>query len=217
MKNNTLHHFGASFAVVRKSKNFGNYIADDLGINYINYAKVGCSNEEILHEILDAYNNIKPNDIVLINFSRLSRSLMVTSEGTFKSTNTLLNDANQTITNEGLQLFRSDNGDILNYFIKYNYDYNFKLFTLITKILSNLEKNGIKIYYVFVKKEKLYYGSQSVSELNYESIGKNQLIFKPNYHQWLVNNNWHNNEDIHYTDNIQKELAEEYIKRINSE
>jgi hypothetical protein len=217
MKNNTLHHFGASFAVVRKSKNFGNYIADDLGINYINYAKVGCSNEEILHEILDAYNNIKPNDIVLINFSRLSRSLMVTSEGTFKSTNTLLNDANQTITNEGLQLFRSDNGDILNYFIKYNYDYNFKLFTLITKILSNLEKNGIKIYYVFVKKEKLYYGSQSVSELNYESIGKNQLIFKPNYHQWLVNNNWHNNEDIHYTDNIQKELADEYIKRINGE
>jgi len=217
MKNNTLHHFGASFAVVRKSKNFGNYIADDLGINYINYAKVGCSNEEILHEILDAYNNIKPNDIVLINFSRLSRSLMVTSEGTFKSTNTLLNDANQTITNEGLQLFRSDNGDILNYFIKYNYDYNFKLFTLITKILSNLEKNGIKIYYVFVKKEKLYYGSQYVNELNYESIGKNQLLFKPNYHQWLVNNNWHNNEDIHYTDNIQKELAEEYIKRINSE
>ena len=217
MKNNTLHHFGASFAVVRKSKNFGNYIADNLGTNYINYAKVGCSNEEILHEILDAYNNIKPNDIVLINFSRLSRSLMVTSEGTFKSTNTLLNDANQTITNEGLQLFRSDIGDILNYFIKYNYDYNIKLFTSISKVLRNLEKNGIKIYYVFVKKEELYYGNQLVNEFNYNSIGQNQLIFKPNYHQWLKNNNWHNEEDIHYTNGIQKLLAAEYIKRMNDE
>jgi hypothetical protein len=217
MSQNKLHHFGASFAVVRKSKNFGNYIADDLGVDYINYAKVGCSNEEIFHSILDAYNNIIPNDIILINFSFLSRSLMVTPDGNLKSTNTLLNDDNQTITNEGLQLFRSDIGDILNYFIKYNYDYNIKLFTLISKALSNLEKKGIKIYYVFIKKEELYYGHQSVNKFNYDSVGKNQLVFKPNYHQWLINNNWHNEEDIHYTNGIQKLLAAEYIKRMNDE
>ena len=217
MSQNKLHHFGASFAVVRKSKNFGNYIADDLGVDYINYAKVGCSNEEIFHSILDAYNNIITNDIVLINFSFLSRSLMVTPDGNFKSTNTLLNDDNQTITNEGLQLFRSDIGDILNYFIKYNYDYNIKLFTLISKSLSNLEKKGIKIYYVFVKKEELYYGRETVNKFNYDSIGQNQLVFKPNYYQWLINNNWHNEEDIHYTNGIQKLLAAEYIKRMNDE
>ena len=217
MKNNTLHHFGSSYAVVRKSKNFGNYIADDLGVDYINYAKVGCSNEEIFHNILDAYNNIIPNDIVLINFSFLNRSLMVMPDGNFKSTNTLLNDDNQTITNEGLQLFRSDIGDILNYFIKYNYDYNIKLFTLISKVLCNLEKKGIKIYYVFFKKEELYYGRQSKNKFNYDSIGQNQLVFKPNYHEWLINNNWHNEEDIHYTNGIQKLLAAEYIKRMNDE
>lgn len=217
MSQNKLHHFGASFAVVRKSKNFGNYIADDLGVDYINYAKVGCSNEEIFHSILDAYNNIITNDIVLINFSFLSRSLMVTPDGNFKSTNTLLNDDNQTITNEGLQLFRSDIGDILNYFIKYNYDYNIKLFTLISKVLCNLEKKGIKIYYVFVKKEELYYGRETVNKFNYDSIGQNQLVFKPNYYQWLINNNWHNEEDIHYTNGIQKLLAAEYIKRMNDE
>ena len=111
---------------------------------------------------------------------------MVTPDGNFKSTNKLLNDDNQTITNEGLQLFRSDIGDILNYFIKYNYDYNIKLFTLISKVLCNLEKKGIKIYYVFIKKEELYYGHKSVNKFNYESVGKNQLVFKPNYHQWLI-------------------------------
>lgn len=217
MLKNKLHHFGSSFAVVRKSKNFGNYISDKLGIDYINYAKVGCSNEEIFHSILDAYNDIIPNDIVLINFSFLNRSLMVTPDGNFKSTNTLLNENNQTITSEGLQLFRSDIGDILNYFIKYNYDYNIKLFTSISKVLYNLEKNGIKIYYVFVKKEELYYGNKSVNEFNYDSVAQYQLIFKPNYHQWLINNNWHNEEDIHYTNNIQKLLADEYIKRMNNE
>ena len=91
------------------------------------------------------------------------------------------------------------------------------MFTLISKALSNLEKKGIKIYYVFIKKEELYYGHKSVNKFNYESVGKNQLVFKPNYHQWLINNNWHNEEDIHYTNGIQKLLAAEYIKRMNDE
>jgi hypothetical protein len=217
MKNNKLYHFGDSFAVVKKSKNFGEHIAEHFGMNYSNYAQVGYSNEQIFHSILDVYNDINKNDIVLINFSFLGRGLMVTETGHLKSTNTLLDDNIQIITQDGLNLLRTNSAAILDYFIKYSYDYNIKLFTSISKVLYNLEKKGVKVYHTFIKKDNLYYGNTVFSKDEYNLNLPNQLDFKPNYYQWLINKNWKNEEDIHYTNGIQKELSFEYIRRINNE
>jgi len=216
MKNNKLYHFGDSFAVVKKSKNFGEYIADDLGLFYVNKGETGISNEQIFHKILDCYNDINSNDVVMINFSFLGRGLMVNENGSLKSTNTLLDDNQNIITTEGLNLLRTNSAAILDYFIKYSYDYNIKLFTSISKVLNNLEKKGVRVYHIFIKKDNLYYGNKIFNKTEYDFNLPNELNFKPNYYQWLINKQWKNEEDIHYTNNIQKELAEEYIKIINS-
>jgi hypothetical protein len=217
MKNNKLYHFGDSFAVVKKSKNFGEHIAEHFNMHYINIGETGISNEQIFHKILDYYENINSNDIVLINFSFLARGLMVNEMGNLKSTNTLLDDNQNIITAEGLNLLRTNSATILDYFIKYSYDYNIKLFTLISKVLNNLEKRGVRVYYVFIKKDNLYYGNKTFNKTEYDFNLPNELHFKPNYYQWLINKNWKNEEDVHYTNNIQKELSIEYIKRINNE
>jgi hypothetical protein len=216
MKNNKLYHFGDSFAVVKKSKNFGEYIADYFNMHYINRGETGISNEQIFHKILDCYNDINSNDVVMINFSFLGRGLMVNENGSLKSTNTLLDDNQNIITTEGLNLLRTNSAAILDYFIKYSYDYNIKLFTSISKVLYNLEKKGVRVYHIFIKKDNLYYGNKIFNKTEYDFNLPNELNFKPNYYQWLINKQWKNEEDIHYTNNIQKELAEEYIKIINS-
>ena len=152
MKTNTLYHFGDSFAVVKKSKNFGAYIAEHFNMCYINQGETGISNEQIFHKILDCYDNINSGDIVLINFSFLARGLMVNEIGDLKSTNTLLDDNQNIITAEGLNLLRTNSAAILDYFIKYNYDYNIKLFTSISKVLNNLKKKRCESLSHFYKK-----------------------------------------------------------------
>jgi 3-methyladenine DNA glycosylase Tag len=79
-----------------------------------------------------------------------------------------------------------------------------------------LEKKGVRVYHIFIKKDNLYYGNKIFNKTEYDFNLPNELNFKPNYYQWLINKQWKNEEDIHYTNNIQKELAEEYIKIINS-
>jgi hypothetical protein len=217
MKTNTLYHFGDSFAVAKKSKNFGAYIAEHFNMCYINQGETGISNEQIFHKILDCYDNINSGDIVLINFSFLARGLLVNEMGDLKSTNTLLDDNQNIITAEGLNLLRTNSAAILDYFIKYNYDYNIKLFTSISKVLNNLKKKDVKVYHVFIKKDNLYYGNKVFNKTQYDFHLPNELDFKPNYYQWLKYKEWKNEEDIHYTYNIQKELSIEYIKRINNE
>jgi hypothetical protein len=183
---------------------------------YVNKGETGISNEQIFHKILDCYNDINSNDVVMINFSFLGRGLMVNENGSLKSTNTLLDDNQNIITTEGLNLLRTNSAAILDYFIKYSYDYNIKLFTSISKVLYNLEKKGVRVYHIFIKKDNLYYGNKIFNKTEYDFNLPNELNFKPNYYQWLINKQWKNEEDIHYTNNIQKELAEEYIKIINS-
>jgi hypothetical protein len=80
-----------------------------------------------------------------------------------------------------------------------------------------LKKKGVKVYHVFIKKDNLYYGNKIFNKTEYDFNLPNELHFKPNYYQWLINKNWKNEEDVHYTNNIQKELSIEYIKRINNE
>ena len=75
----------------------------------------------------------------------------------------------------------------------------------------------MKVYHVFIKKDNLYYGNKVFSKKEYDFHLPNELDFKPNYYQWLKYKEWKNEEDIHYTYNIQKELSVEYIKRINNE
>jgi hypothetical protein len=120
MKNNKLYHFGDSFAVVKKSKNFGEYIADYFNMHYINRGETGISNEQIFHKILDCYNDINSKDVVMINFSFLGRGLMVNENGSLKSTNTLLDDNQNIITTEGLNLLNVRNVHILEPYWNYS-------------------------------------------------------------------------------------------------
>jgi len=100
---NTLWHFGDSFGCwgnpeqtdKEAKKGFSEYIAEHYKMNFKHFAKQGSSNDEITKNIISQLSSFKKGDILLINWSFLSRYSYVDMFNKVKNTNDiicLLND-----------------------------------------------------------------------------------------------------------------------------
>ena len=133
--NNTLHHFGDSYGVSTKSKHFVNLFADYFNVDYVNYSCGGVSNELIFQKMLEKSNTFKKNDIIFINFSFFNRGCYW--NGTklqVEPTNILYNEITKEVQSE--TNFNKTNEIekvifLLEYYLKYDEDYNRRIFKLI--------------------------------------------------------------------------------------
>lgn len=206
----TLFHFGDSYGTIdttiESNKHFCNHIADYLHMNYICYAFGGYSNEIVFNTILDNMNFFKKNDIIFINFSFFSRGCYYDEDRKkIKSTNYLYNE----IRNDRLFNNKLDKNliNLVEYYIENHIDYNFRLFKLINSTFNYLQKKGINIFYIFIENS-----DYSNNLLNFGT----QINFENGFHKWLIKNNFHLNQDVHYTRGIQKMLSDVILRKTNN-
>jgi hypothetical protein len=197
----TIHHFGDSYTTVndqltlKPKDNFIQLIGNKLNCQYYNLGYCGGSNEMIFNIILKHSDKIKNNQILFVNFSFLTR-------GTYYDEDTNKIEATNTLYHEiyDIKYFERANGDekkllLVDYFLKYHKDYNFRLFTLIDNFFKFLikEKN-IRIYYIHID------DMEYIDDLL--SVG-NRIKFEGGFGNWLKANDFHEEEEGHYTKNIQ--------------
>jgi hypothetical protein len=213
---NKLWNFGDSFATFKDNyDSYPAWLANSINYEHVAMGEGGFSNEQIFSKILKYYNFFKKNDILIINFSFFSRMSYVNEFGEIQSTNTLFDDNNSQLTKDGVNFLRTNNEKMIDYLLSCNYDYNIKLFNNMSILLDNLIKIGVMVYSVFIKKEELYLNKKIFTINEYNLNVPNELFFQPaGYFNWLVSMGWKNEEDIHYTNGIQKSLAYEYAKRM---
>lgn len=211
----SFHHFGDSYATVKyydDNKHFCHHIADSLGYSYCFNGLGGLSNELIFNRILSNLGSMVDGDILFINFSYLVRGCYYDRKNKeIKSTNTLYNEMYKNkIFNQSKyknQLIEDGIIDLLNYYLDNALDYNVRLFTLMDSMFKYLIEKGINIFYIFV--EEFDWSNEL---LNY---GIN-ISFKDGFGNWLIKNNFHNEEDIHYTVGIQPMLADLILRKTNN-
>ena len=209
----TLFHFGDSYGTVKNyehNKHFCNHIADYLKMGYVSYAFGGLSNELIFTTILENLHNLKKNDKIFINFSFFSRGCFFDEdENKIKSTNTLFDEINNNKLYNSLTDIKLKRNvkDLVNYYIENPKDYNVRLFNLINLTFKYITEKNINIFFIFI--ENSDYSS------NLLKYGTN-LIFENGFGHWLLKNKFHLGEDVHYTNGIQKMLADVLLRKTNN-
>jgi hypothetical protein len=209
LTNNILYHFGDSYGVPTKSKHFANLFADCFNVDYINYACNGFSNELIFQKMLEKSNEFKENDIIFINFSFFNRGCYW--DGTrlqVEPTNTLYNEITKEVQSE--EWFNKTNElekviFLLEYYLKYDEDYNRRIFKLIDTFFQSILQKNIKIYYIFI---------DNSDYKNYLLSGGYNINFDEGFAKWLIQNNLHNEQDSHYTSNSQTIILNKILTKI---
>jgi hypothetical protein len=204
---NRLYHFGDSYATLGTfaiDKHFCGIIADELGYVYQPYGMAGLSNEQILNKILKNIFEFKENDILFINFSFFQRGCWYdTQDKIIKSTNKFYNEIEMKKTNYTIKE-KNKILTLLTYYIEHSEDYARKIFKLYNSIFEKLCINGIKIYYIF--NEETEFSDDLLK------IGTN-IKFENGFVEWLKVNNFHLQEDCHYTVGIQPMLADVILRK----
>jgi hypothetical protein len=212
-----LFHFGDSYGTVNyygDNKHFCHHIADSIEYKYIPAFTVGgASNEIIFRKILEQLQNYREGDIILINFSFLSRGCFLNKvTNTIESTNVLFNELydNEIINKKKYSRVLEENEGVLSlvdYYLKNSLDYNFRLFKLINPLFEYLISKKISIFYIFIEES-----SYTDTLLN---CGTN-IKFEDGFGNWLIKNNFHNNEDVHYSIGIQPMLADVILRKTDN-
>jgi hypothetical protein len=212
-----LFHFGDSYGTVKyygDNKHFCHHIADSIEYEYTAAFTVGgASNEIIFREILEQLHNYKEGDIIFINFSFLSRGCFLNKiTNKIESTNALYNEIyDYEIYNKKKysRVLEENEGvlSLVDYYIKNPIDYNFRLFKLINPLFEYLISKKISIFYIFIEES-----SYTDTLLN---CGTN-IKFEDGFGNWLIKNNFHNNEDIHYSIGIQPMLADVILRKTDN-
>ena len=211
---NSLYHFGDSYATVKyydNNKHFCHHIANELNLEYCFDGLGGLSNELIFNIILSKLSEFKEKDVIFVNFSFFVRGCYYDKKiKQIKSTNTLYNEMyDNKIYNKNIykkEIINEGAVDLVNYYLTNTIDYNIRLFTLIDNVFKFLVEKGINIFYIFVEEM-----DWSDGLLNY---GIN-ISFKDGFGNWLVKNNFHNEEDVHYTVGIQPMLCDVILRKTN--
>lgn len=227
-RKNKFYHFGDSFAFNNfnfetasgrariQPGGFGWRLAKHFGLEYQFEAMTGDSNEGIFSKIIHLNDFIK-GDIILINWSFFSRSWYLDKDEALHSTNHWFDD-NHGEYNDDIDQFENfikDNESFMDFLLENNYEITKKLFSgFVTPYLKTLEDRGVKIYHMFIRaNEKLKLNNKDrVFEVS--GLPGEVIHFYPNYFDWLNDKNWKNEEQGHYTKDIQGRLATEIINKI---
>lgn len=218
------YHFGDSYADFTDDSeiNFGELLSNYFKCDeYLNYGESGASNEMIFHNILKKSHQFNSDDIIFINWSFLTRTSYVTDSSIeLKSTNQYIDDYLNKITHENNDIFKflEKHSHIVEYVLYNNYDIVIKLFSgYINPFIDLLLHKNIKVISLFIDEScDLYMNKKIVTKFNNtKAVPPNTLVFN-DYHdepsssfiQFLDSNRFHNEENGHYTSNIQGRIFE---------
>lgn len=238
---NNFWHFGDSFSFNdfnlesewKQEDNFGHIISKKLGLDYKFRSLTGISNYQIFNLILQEYSNFIEGDVIFINWSFFSRGqyidlneLNLNSEtiqigeiienNIVKSTNHWFDENHSQFNEDAFEFydFITNHQFLMDYNLKYNLDFNVKLFYNIITFFQNLIQKNIKIYNLFIRdNEYLFYNTKKY-KLNFENLLGETLKFEPSYFEWLEKNEYKGEEEGHYTKGMQTILAEEIHQRM---
>jgi len=229
---NTLWHFGDSFGCWGNApKGFSEYLSEYYGLNFEHYSIEGNSNQQILTSVIDNLSKIKKGDFLLFNWSFFERIVYLNQYMDIKNTNNILTSPDFKGTNETLT-----EGEVNPYSPHYfNFVINQKTdFAFFETIL--LFKSYVLPLFKYFKEVGISYCSCFISNTLLKSpTGNNEFdverIFgtsinkvhwsnsedcQNEYLGFLNRNNlFKDGEDVHYKFGIQKELANEWLKRID--
>ena len=244
-KINTLWHFGDSFACWGNREQsdkeakigFSEYIAKHYNFNFNHFGEQGASNELILNKIIKNLNNFKSNDIILINWSFFTRFTYSDKYENPQSLNLLQHKMNNT----SLKLLKKNysnleliSSEYLEYLIMHKTNFAFSenivlWKTIINPILINLQNKKCKIVNCFndnIMDVSFPNSTNTNPTSDIEGTILHKSLYKIDwrkphenggeYIHFLHENGFYGEgEDVHYKFGIQKELANEWIARID--
>ena len=221
---------------------FSKYIANYYKCKFKHFGEQGASNEIILSKIIKNINNFKSGDIIIINWSFFTRFTYSDVYNQPQSFNFLQNEINTNSFSDSFELLKKNysslelvSSEYLEYLIMHKsnfvYSENIVLWkTIINPILINLQNKKCKIINCFNDNFTdtpftKTFNPNSVVDIEHKFLDKN--LCKINWRQphqtggeyihFLHENGFYGEgEDVHYKFGIQKELANEWIGRINT-
>ena len=201
----TLYHFGDSYGSTGMiDKHYIQDISEIINNTYCSEITPGSSNEQILTKLLSTIMDIKEGDTLFFNFSFFTRGCYYNREmDKVMSTNYFYNDIDTTYT---LTTQKEYIIDIISYQLDNNEDYNRRLFFQFDTLFKQLHLRNIPIYYIFIRENEW-----SNSLLNYG----NKISFPTDFHTWLNNNGYHNNQECHYTLGVQPIIRDYIMKQVS--
>ena len=218
---NKFWHFGDSFTTPGNLKGWGYRISKKLQKEFVHRGQSGASNYQILLNIINDLNNIESDDIVLVNWSFLTRGVLFTENGMISTNRFFYDEVKEFNQDESLDDneidIRNDYMDSLEYLIKNSKQENYMVFIMAKSLQNFFEKNNIRMTSVFLEKDWLTSNDKKVKWPD-NNFNLYNLEFEPDYFKWLEKNDYLGNSqiDTHYKDNISHIIGEEYYKRIIS-
>lgn len=217
--------FGDSYTAPLNPKNWGYELSKKLGYeSFEQRGKLGHSNYQILTDIISEIDNIKDGDGIIVNWSYLSRGIIVTKvedlEANILSTNRFFNDEEKSHNHpdtleDGEIPILEKFVQLIDIFTKNNINFNPPIFYQFKIIQNILQKRGIKVYSVFLEKDYLTDFGRKV-EWPEDNFGLNIIEFKNGYENFLRESDYLGNSsiDTHYKSNLSEIIADEVLKKI---
>lgn len=207
MDYNSLWHFGDSYSTCWKTeKIFTYYIAKKFGLKLEEHGQPGLSNITIFSRIVSNTHKFKSGDIILVNWSFFDRieSVMVREDNLEMINNADIRFFQTQDVNKGLLDGNLNHALWLLSGIQHSGYESFKLFSIISSYFESINNIGIQSFHNYISDTFDFKWKPTQPQLNFEG----------GYWSWLHSKGWHNEESVHYTFGIQKELGDEYIKRM---
>lgn len=209
---NKLYHFGDSYATVNlknvENKHFCKIISEQMEYEYVPTGIGGMPNEWVLKKVLENVYNFKNGDIIFINFSFFERGCYYDyKKKSIESTNRFYNDIWKYFTmhlNDIDDKQKENIPSFMEYFTNQTEDYARRIFHLFNVFFKEVDKNGVKLFYIFA--------GESEYEDELIRVGTN-IKFEGGFSKWLIKNGLHKDQDVHYTKGIQPMLADMIFRK----
>ncbi len=197
-----------------ETHHFSKIVSEALCLNLINLAVGGSDNDSIFEKVIDNIDNFKKGDIVIINWSTVTRFRLASVHGS--STTVSVNVCNSNVDIDDDCLIRicnnRDSQIFVNQIVKW------------TKLLKRAIKNKMFFWSPFMEFKNTdvftFYSSSENYEIEYEKYKKMGVIFNEKYsiiNPEILTIKGHTKgkvEDLHYSEIFHIILSEYILKEL---
>ena len=213
--------FGDSFTAPANPKGWGFELSNKLNRKFVHRGQSGASNFQILLNLINELPNINSSDMILINWSFLTRGILFTKNGMISTNRFYFDEGKSFNTNENLETHEIELKNVylssITYLLENSIQENSIVFTLSNSIQKYLEQKDIRMISVFLEKDWLTINGKKEKWPD-NNFQLNTIEFEPDYFKWLEINDYMGDSelDTHYKDDISDIISNEYYKRIVS-
>lgn len=215
-------HFGDSFTTPNNKKGWGFELSNKLNRKFVHRGQSGASNFQILLNLINELPNINSSDVILINWSFLTRGILFTKNGMISTNRFYFDEGKSFNTSENLETheieLKNEYLSSITYLLENSIQENSIVFTLSNSIQKYLEQKDIRMISVFLEKDWLTINGKKEKWPN-NNFNLYNLKFEPDYFRWLEKNNYLGDSelDTHYKDGISDIIANEYFNKITQD